>query len=33
MECQTDEGGFEILQESTARAGISFPLFPNISQI
>ena len=30
MECQTDGGGFEILQEPTRRAGISFLFFSNI---
>ena len=27
------QGGFEILQESTGRVGISFPFFPNIFEI
>lgn len=30
MKCQTDRGGFETLQESTGKAGISFPFFTNI---
>ena len=33
MVCQTDGRGFEILQESTGRVGISFPFSPNIFQI